>query len=152
MRLSLNVDNKIMNQVFESYLRKRDLKMTTERALVLEQVLGMEKHFDVEELLSHIRQSQKKISRATVYRTLDLLVDCGLVRRHRFGETGWLFEPNSESGSHDHFLCISCGKIIEFYDPELDNIHARLKEQFNINIMDYSHQVYGRCKDCLNKN
>ncbi len=136
------------SQIFCEYLKKHDLKNTTERLTVLQVVLAMDKHFDVESLIDRLKSQQKKISRATVYRTMELLVDCGLVTKHRFGENGRVYEPKSERDNHDHFLCVSCGKIIEFYDPEIEGIHQRLCERFGVEILDYSHQLYGKCNKC----
>ena len=135
-------------KIFSDYLRKKELKTTSERLTILQIILHMDKHFDADNLLLQIKHQNKKISRATIYRTLDLLVDCGLVNKINFGSNSYRYEPNLEVGVHDHFLCIECGKIIEFYDEELELIHKRLNEKYKLKILDYTHQIYGKCSDC----
>jgi Fur family ferric uptake transcriptional regulator len=116
--------------------------------VILQEVMQLDKHFEAENLFEHIKTMNIKVSRASIYRTLDLLVQCGLVNKINFDNSCFYYESTMNKSSHDHFICKECGKIIEFYYPELENIHKKLIEKFELNISEYSHQIYGTCKDC----
>lgn len=133
---------------FAEYLKSKDLKNTPERNIILQESLNLEKHFEAETLVFALRSRNYKISRATVYRTLELLVDCGLFKKLQFRNNSWLYEPSLEASMHDHFKCLKCGKIIEFYDEKLSRIHETLENEFDFKIEFYSHLLYGICKNC----
>ena len=135
-------------KLFVDYLKQNDLKNTPERMVILQEVMQLDKHFEAENLFEHIKTMNIKVSRASIYRTLDLLVQCGLVNKINFDNSCFYYESTMNKSSHDHFICKECGKIIEFYYPELENIHKKLIEKFELNISEYSHQIYGTCKDC----
>ena len=136
---------------FIDYLKQNDLKNTPERMIILQEILNLDKHFEAENLFEHIKTMNIKVSRASIYRTLDLLVQCGLVNKINFDNSCYFYETTMNKSSHDHFICNKCGNIIEFYYPELENIHKKLTEKFDLYINDYSHQIYGLCKDCKKK-
>lgn len=135
-------------KIFFDYLRKNDLKNTPERMLILQEVMKLDKHFEAENLFEHTKSISLKVSRASIYRTLDLLVQCGLVNRINFDNTCFYYEATINKSSHDHFICTGCGKIIEFYYSEIENIHDKLIDEYKLDISEYSHQIYGKCKDC----
>jgi len=135
-------------KIFFEYLKKNDLKSTPERMIILQEILKLDKHFEAEKLFEHIKTMNIKVSRASIYRTLDLLVQCGLVNKINFDNSCYYYEMTMNKSSHDHFICNECGKIIEFYYPELESIHNKLIEQYKVNINDYSHQIYGLCEEC----
>jgi len=135
-------------KIFTEYLLKRDLKNTPERATILNEIEGINQHFEPDTLLFRLKNKHVKISRATIYRTLELLLDCGLVKKNIFENGITLYEKNFGTHAHDHFLCMQCGKIIEFFDQDLNKIHVRLAKKHEFLITDYSHQIYGRCKNC----
>ena len=139
------------NKTFAEYLQKNDLKSTPERFTILSEILKVHEHFDPESLLFRLRTLNKRISRATVYRTLDLLVDCGIVKKVHFGESGWRYEALPDKKSHAHLICINCGKIIEFHNMQIEQVHKQLKREHDVQIIDYSYQVYCKCADCVNR-
>lgn len=137
--------------IFVNYLQKNDLKNTPERMIILKEVLKLEDHFEAENLLDHIKSFNLKVSRASIYRTLDHLVQCGLVKKINFDSTCSYYENVVNKSGHDHFICSVCGKIIEFYNNKIEKIHDSLIKNHNVEINDYSHQIYGKCKNCINK-
>jgi Fur family ferric uptake transcriptional regulator len=135
---------------FRSFLSKQHLKITPERLTVLNEILQCHKHFDPDSLFLRLKAQSKKISRATIYRTLDLLVESGLLKKLNFTDQNARYEMNMDVRIHDHFFCISCGKIIELYDESLQMIHQRFASEYNLKIDDYTHQLYGTCPQCRN--
>jgi len=136
---------------FKSYLAQHSLKNTPERLTVLDEVLRCNKHFDPDTLFIRLKKRNKKISRATIYRTLDLLVVSGLLKKLNFANHTSCYEINMDVRTHDHFFCLKCGKIIEMYDDALHKIHQRMSSKYHILIADYTHQIYGKCPDCQNE-
>lgn len=135
-------------KIFVDYLKQNDLKNTPERMVILQEVMKLDKHFEAEVLFEHIKSINIKVSRASIYRTLDLLVQCDLVNRINFDNTCFYYETTMNKSSHDHFICTECGKIIEFYYSEIEKIHKNITDKFELDISEYSHQIYGKCKDC----
>ena len=108
-------------KLFIQYLRENNLKVTQERLALLDEIFATNDHLDADELLACMKNKQRKVSRATVYRTLDLLVQCGLVRKSRLGREHYFYEKMEPGGGHHHMVCTATGKIIEFWDSELDD-------------------------------
>jgi Fur family ferric uptake transcriptional regulator len=108
-------------KLFIQYLRENNLKVTQERLALLDEIFSTSEHLDADELLARMKNKQRKVSRATVYRTLDLLVQCGLVRKSRLGREHYFYEKMEPGGGHHHMVCTATGKIIEFWDSELDD-------------------------------
>jgi Fur family ferric uptake transcriptional regulator len=133
------------------YLKTRGLRMTPERLLVLQGVLSREGHFDAEELLRHLQQQDKTVSRATLYRTLEHLTDAGLVIRHHFREGHALFEHAHERKDHDHMVCDRCGKVFEFLSDPLHKLQHEICEAHGFRETRHVHQIFGICRDCQQK-
>ncbi len=138
-------------QRFESFLRSRQLKLTGERLELVEEVFGQAHHFDADQLHMALKQKGKAISRATVYRTLDLLVQCGLVRKSSFGDQHAHYEAVRSDEHHDHLICLNCDAIIEFYRPKLEALQDAICQEYGFKPMHHSHQIFGLCKDCQNR-
>jgi len=107
-------------ELFVSFLRENNLKVTRERLTLLEEIFTADDHVDADELLTRVKAKSRKVSRATVYRTLDLMVQCGLVRKGRFGRELYSYEKVEPGASHHHMVCSQTGDIIEFSDAEVD--------------------------------
>jgi Fur family ferric uptake transcriptional regulator len=137
-----------VTKVFVKYLKDHALKITPERVTILNEINRTNHHFDPETLLFKLKSKSHKVSRATIYRTLDLLVDCGLVMKNVFGNNIVLYEKKYDISMHDHFLCEICGKIIEFVSPEITLIHQNIARKHGLTITGYTHQVYGICDTC----
>jgi Fur family ferric uptake transcriptional regulator len=140
-----------VHQVFYEYLKQRALKNTPERFTILDEIIRWHKHFEADSLLIHLKTKNKKISRATIYRTLELLVDCGLVKKVTFNTAQAWYEQVSGFSNHDHFICEQCGKIIEFYDASINRIHEHLRAKYGLDVLHYTYHLHGLCAACKRK-
>jgi Fur family ferric uptake transcriptional regulator len=139
-------------QQFRKYLASQKLKYTPERRKIFGEILSAKNHFDADELFVRVNDNNtKRVSRATVYRTLDLLVKLGIIRKICLGDTSSLYENIVDVKKHGHLVCLSCRKIIKF---ELGKIESILGEACNDNQFSPQNrciQVSGYCEDCLEK-
>ena len=130
-------------KLFIQYLRENNLKVTQERLALLDEIFATSEHLDADELLARMKVKQRKVSRATVYRTLDLLVQCGLVRKSRLGREHYFYEKMEPGGGHHHMVCTATGKIIEFWDADLDERLRRLCQDHKFRPSFISIQIQG---------
>jgi Fur family ferric uptake transcriptional regulator len=135
---------------FIQYLRDNNLKVTKERLMLLDELFTSTGHLDADSLLFQLRNQGKRVSRATIYRTLDLLVQCGLARKSRLGREHYVYERVTPGKRHDHMVCTGCGRIIEFYDAELDERQRQVCLEHNFRPTFYSLQIQGLCSECQN--
>lgn len=133
---------------FIQYLRDNNLKVTKERLMLLEELFNTSGHLDADTLLFQLRNKDKRISRATIYRTLDLLVQCGLARKARLGREHYVYERVTPGKRHDHMVCTGCGKIVEFHDVELEELQRQICLSYRFRPTFYSLQIQGLCGDC----
>jgi Fur family ferric uptake transcriptional regulator len=133
---------------FREYLVGEGLKFTGERRAIALALFESESHLEAEELLLRLKGTGANVSRATVYRTLDLLVEAGLARKVRLGTDHNFFEHILGRRQHEHMVCISCGTVIEWFDPELASLVERNTEEQGFEPARYTVQVFGRCADC----
>jgi Fur family ferric uptake transcriptional regulator len=124
------------------------LKLTAERQALFEELFVRHEHVEPDELLVRLRAKSKKISRATIYRTLDLLVDSGVVGRVRIGETGYRYERMRAGDHHDHLICNECGRVIEFREPRIERLQDEVYERYGFLALSHSHQLRGICRQC----
>ena len=136
---------------FEAYLRSKKLKLTGERMEILGTIFQKSDHFDAEELHADLKRLGRDISRATVYRTLDLLVQCGLVRKSSLGSTHANYEAAHENEHHDHLICLNCNKVLEFYRPDLETLQELICKEQKFKPLHHSLQIFGLCEDCTGK-
>ncbi len=142
-----------VNKIFTSYLEKKNLRKTPERYAILEEIYSRGGHFDVDSLYISMTDKNYRVSRATVYNTLDLLVDCDLVTKHQFGKNLAQFEKSFGYRQHDHLICIDCNKVSEFCDPRIQNIQNTVGELLQFEVIHHSLLLYANCKreNCENK-
>ncbi len=134
---------------FLNYLRDEGLKWTPEREKVYEEALSTDGHFEAEELAFRLRKSGSRISKATVYRTLPLLVKAGLLKEVIYGEKHRHYEHVHEGEQHDHLVCLRCGRIIEFEDESLiKEIEERVCKGNHFEPQKVLVEVFGYCKKC----
>ena len=137
--------------VFARYLKEKGLKTTRERTTLLEEIFSTHRHFDADDLVSRMRERGKKISRATVYRTLDLLHECGLVGRVRLNEEKYRYERLRRGEHHDHLVCQSCGKVIEFVEPRIEELQDEVCRRHDFFPVSHTHRIRGTCSPCRKK-
>ncbi len=134
-------------EYFNDFCSKKGLKKSKQREKVVNTFLQTERHIGSFELYDIIRKQDKKIGYSTVYRTLKLLAEAGLAQALDMGyETR--FEHKFEHKHHDHFLCVKCGKAIEFSSPKIEKIQNRFAEKYNFSPQKHSLIIYGLCKEC----
>ena len=137
-----------VRQVFTEYLEKHQQRKTNERFVILEEIYSRSDHFDAESLYVELKKKKFQISRATVYNTLELLVECELVTKHQFGNTMARYEKSYGYRQHDHLICLDCNKVMEFCDPRIHQISTRMGDLLNFEIPHHSLILYGHCKGC----
>jgi Fur family transcriptional regulator, ferric uptake regulator len=137
---------------FKEYLGLNNLKFTAERQAILDRVFANHKHFEADELLVELRLSHQNISRATIYRTLALLVKSGLLKEVISGERHAHYEHIFGHEHHDHLVCDNCGKIIEFVNYKIEDLQNGVCRKYNFKADSHRLQIHGLCKDCNVKN
>lgn len=139
--------NKQAEEIFRSFLKAGKNRITPERFEVLEAALEFEGHFGADDLYILMKNAHSRISRATVYKTLELLAQCELISKRNFGDKVNRFENSFKRQVHDHLICVDCGKIIEFADPRIKQLPEELSENLGFNFESYSFNIFARCKD-----
>ena len=136
---------------FAGFLQAQGLKLTEERSALVREIFSTHYHFEADELLFRMKEKNVKISRATVYRTLELLVKSGMVRRVHLGEDHYHYEHVTGNTHHDHLVCTTCGGVIEFHDPELENRALQICERKRFTPTFHNLQILGVCDSCRRK-
>jgi Fur family transcriptional regulator, ferric uptake regulator len=131
--------------VFRAFLKQRNQRQTPERFAVLEELYTADGHLDADELYLRLKQRGSRVSRATVYNTLDLLLECDLVVRHQFGTAQAKYERAYSYRQHDHLICLDCNQLFEFCDPRLQSIQEMVAEIFQFDIRHHSLHMFGHC-------
>jgi Fur family transcriptional regulator, ferric uptake regulator len=134
--------------VFLAYLRERGLKYTGERRKVLQAVMRNDDHFEAEQLLLNMRQTHARVGKATVYRTLKLLVDCHIIREVHFSNKQVHYEHIYGQEPHDHLVCRRCGRIIEFDAAEVVRLRTMISAERGFVPISHRFQIIGMCESC----
>jgi len=137
--------------VFNEYVRRKGLKNTNQRMIILETFLNSKSHYSTEDLYLKLRKDHPRIGYATVHRTLKLLAECGIALELNFGDGQTRFEPLNADQHHDHLVCTECGSIIEFSEPEIEKLQEQVAARYNFKIVSHRHELYGLCSTCKEK-
>ena len=133
----------------EHFLQRKAHKLTSQRRQLLEKILEMDKtHFTADDLVDEFRDQRPRVSKATVYRTLSVLVEAGILEEHNFGENHKVYELSEGRPHHDHLICTSCGKIIEFFNADMEKLQDKVATQHGFHPTHHSQKIYGICADC----
>ena len=131
----------------EQLLRTKGLRLTGPRQLVVRRAVAY-LHFTAEELVKDVRRIDPSVARGTVYRTLALLHQAGVVEKHDFRYGAPNYEVTFAKAHHDHLMCVQCGEIIEFQEPRVETLQQEVVKRFGYQLLSHTHKLYGLCRTC----
>ncbi len=138
------------SEIFREYLKKGKNRITPERFEVMDAALIQEGHFGADDLYIRMKNHKSRVSRATVYNTLELLVQCDLISKRNFGDNISRYESSFKKQGHDHLICMDCGRIVEFVNSKVKRLPEEISEELGFVIESYSFNIFARCKNIKN--
>lgn len=150
MLLNLNNNRTIMEPVnkFRAYIKAQGLRKTPERETIIEEIFSIHDHFDVDELFLRLRNKRKRVSKASLYRTIPLLIESGLIKEVYFEDGHLHYEHIYGHKDHSHLRCNRCGRIIEFDDDEIGTLQKRIGKKYNFAVTAHRFELIGYCPQC----
>ncbi|MFN0138521.1 MAG: Fur family transcriptional regulator [Pyrinomonadaceae bacterium] len=135
-------------EIFLEHIKGAGLRRTEQRDLILEIFLSTEEHLTSEDLYSIVQKKDPTVGLTTIYRTLKLLTEAGLAREVRFGDNKTYYEHHYNHEHHDHMICTHCGKVIEFFSPDIESLQDQMADKFGFRPTHHSLRLWGICADC----
>jgi Fur family ferric uptake transcriptional regulator len=132
----------------ETYMAKRGLRSTEQRRLIINVFFDSPEHITIDQLLHKVRDVDPGVGYATVYRTMKMLSDGGIVEERKFGDGFTRYELADSEAHHDHLICMDCGNITEFEEPLIEELQERIAASNGFLVRHHKHELYGICKDC----
>lgn len=142
------MDLREIKKAFRDYLHEIGLRYTPEREQIIDEIFSSDQHFDADELYLKLKMKNSSVSRATVYRCLNLLEECNFVTKTSFGERHAHFEHAFDKEHHDHLICENCGEVVEFYDEAIEKRQEEVCRQHNYILKNHKLQIFGLCPKC----
>lgn len=134
-----------------SYMEQRGLRSTGQRRVIIDTFFKAAEHITLDQLLKLVRSVDGRIGYATVYRTMKMLADGGIVHERKFGDGFTRYELADDQAHHDHLICLSCGSITEFEEPLIEELQQRVAARYDFEVTEHKHELYGLCSACRGK-
>ena len=141
-------DGQALLEAFREYLRDHSLPVTQQREAVAAAILFAREHLSVGDIEHAVRTKGVVVGKATVYRTVELLKDAGVVQEHDFGEGFKRYEPRAGQGHHEHLICTRCGRVVEFSNERMERMNTLIAEEHGFRPHHHRLEIYGVCRDC----
>ncbi len=135
-------------ELFRSFIKEKGLRNTPEREEIILEIFMSQDHFDVDELYLRLRNTGSRVSKASIYRNIPLIIECGLIKEVWHEDGHMHYEPIYGHAHHCHLRCLGCGKVIEFVENDLKDIQKRLGEKHHFDIVDHRLDLVGYCSKC----
>ena len=137
----------VVEAILREYLEKKGHRKTPERFTILKEIYSIDGHFDIESLYKRMKDHKYRVSRATLYNTTELFLDCNLIKKHQFGHHSAQYEKSFQTGKHDHFIDVKTGEVLEFWDPKIEEIKKYVESALGVEITNHTLVFYGTKKD-----